>query len=119
MRKRVKNHPSVAESGLFFGLKGGQADALTPRTVQRIVVKSAKKPGIPRVTALDLRRSCATHFSDWGCPHVLIMQLLGLTTLSVTERYIGSASPERLKRVYARARAMERTQEQSWKRMAG
>jgi site-specific recombinase XerD len=104
LKRRVGKGDERKVTGLFFALHGGQIDALTSRSVYRLVVEIAKSTGTPWVSPHDLRRAFATHMDEHGAPHIVISRLLGHAKLSTTELYIGAASPARLKKVYARAR---------------
>jgi integrase/recombinase XerD len=92
-------------TSLFFGLDGSQNNALDPRSILRIVTKSAIAAGVPWLRPHDLRRAFATHMGENGASHPVIQRLLGHKLLSTTEGYIAASSPERLKATYLRARA--------------
>ena len=111
--KRARKDDTRTIAGLFFGLSGGQIDALTPRSIYRIVVKSATDAGLPWLSPHDLRRAFATHMDEHGAQHIVISQLLGHGKLSVTERYIAAASPQRLKKAYDRARCSSQSARES------
>ncbi len=100
-RKETRGHIT----SLFFGLSGGQINGLDPRSIRRIVTKSALAAGVPWLRPHDLRRAFATHMDENGASHPVIQRLLGHKLLSTTEGYIAASSPERLKATYLRARA--------------
>jgi site-specific recombinase XerD len=104
LRNRTRKGDKREVTGLFFALQGPQIDALSSRSVFRTVVAIAKDAGLPWVSPHDLRRAFATHMADRGAPHIVISRLLGHAKLSTTEGYIAAASPDRLKKAYARAR---------------
>ena len=102
--KRRRRGDEREITALFFGLSGGQINALDPRSIHRIVVTIFKDSKVPWVRPHDLRRAFATHMDQNHCPHVDISRLLGHARLSTTEIYIASGSPQRLKEAYDRAR---------------
>jgi site-specific recombinase XerD len=77
LKRRVGKGDERKVTGLFFALKGGQIDALTSRSVYRLVVEIAKSTGTPWVSPHDLRRAFATHMAEHGAPHIVISRLLG------------------------------------------
>jgi integrase/recombinase XerC len=104
LRERIRRGDAREITALFFGLCGAQINALSPRSIHRIVVKVAKDAGLPWLAPHDLRRAFATHMDQNHCPHIDISRLLGHARLSTTEIYIASGSPQRLKAAYEKAR---------------
>ena len=82
---------------LFIGRRGTR---LSPRQIERIVRKCAKKAGLPKkVTPHTIRHSFATHLLSGGADLRLVQELLGHVSLSTTQVYT-HITKERLKQVY-------------------
>jgi integrase/recombinase XerC len=82
---------------LFLSTRGNR---LAPRRMQEIVRRyGILGSGRPDLHPHALRHSCATHLLDGGADLRSIQQLLGHTSLSVTQRYTHT-SVEGLTRVY-------------------
>jgi len=82
---------------LFTNRRGGR---LTPRSLQRIVGRQARKLGTTRrVTPHTMRHTFATHMLGEGADLRLVQELLGHSRLSTTQRYT-HVSPEHLMKVY-------------------
>jgi integrase/recombinase XerC len=85
---------------LFAGHKG---TAMTERTVQRLVKRTALKAGIvKRTTPHTLRHSYATHLLEAGADLRGIQELLGHSNLSTTQKYT-QVSLQHLMDVYDKA----------------
>ena len=66
-----------------------RTDAITPRSVQRVLEKSIKQTGITKnVTVHTLRHSFATHLLDAGTDICYIQRLLGHTRITTTTIYL-------------------------------
>ncbi len=104
LRKRVHKGDERKITGLFFGLRGRQINALDPRNIRRIVREVAIQVGVPWLRPHDLRRAFATHMDEHGASHAVIQRMLGHVQLSTTELYIAASSRERLKATYLKAR---------------
>ena len=71
--------------------KGGKiGKSLSDWAVWSVVEQSAKKIGIERFGAHDLRRTCAKHCRKSGGDLEQIKFLLGHSSIQTTERYLGS-----------------------------
>lgn len=92
LQKHLSKNP---ENKFIFS----QNDPLTPRNIQRIIKKAAKKAGInKKVTPHTMRHSFATHLLDAGENLLVIQQLLGHKNLETTKIYT-HISQEQLKNV--------------------
>ncbi len=77
----------------------GKNQGLTPRNIQQIIKRAARKAGIKKkVSPHTLRHSYATHLLDKGVDIRLIQELLGHAQLSTTQIYT-HVSKEQLKRI--------------------
>jgi integrase/recombinase XerC len=82
---------------LFINRRGGR---LTPRSIERMIVRCSKKAGIAKkVTPHTLRHSFATHLLSGGADLRMVQELLGHVSLSTTQVYT-HITKERLKEVY-------------------
>lgn len=92
LQKHLSKNP---ENKFIFS----QDSPLTPRNIQRIIKKAAKKANInKKVTPHTLRHSFATHLLDAGENLLVIQQLLGHKNLETTKIYT-HISQEQLKNV--------------------
>lgn len=74
-----------ASSGAMFGSKKGR---LTVRSIYNIVIKYARKAGVPAgVHPHTLRHSFATHMLNGGADLRAIQELLGHSSLATTQKY--------------------------------
>ncbi len=81
----LRKEKSVALKALFLNRQGGR---LTERSIYRVVVKYARLIGIDgRVGPHTIRHSFATHLLERGAGLMTILQLLGHTSLSATQKY--------------------------------
>lgn len=86
-----------SDDGYIFHNRNGRP--LTPRNVQKIVARAAKKAGIgKKVTPHTLRHSFATHLLESGTDIRKIQELLGHANLQTTQIYT-KVSTEELKKV--------------------
>ncbi|MFH1542156.1 MAG: tyrosine recombinase XerC [bacterium] len=84
-------------AAVFVNLRGGR---LTVRSIERMLVRYAKKAGITKkVTPHTLRHSFATHLLAGGADLRMVQELLGHVSLSTTQVYT-HITKERLKEVY-------------------
>ncbi|MBI3581122.1 MAG: tyrosine recombinase XerC [Nitrospinae bacterium] len=74
-----------APSGAMFGSKKGR---LTVRSIYNVVIKYARKAGVPAgVHPHTLRHSFATHMLNGGADLRAIQELLGHSSLATTQKY--------------------------------
>jgi integrase len=73
-------------------VKGGQIaeSRLSVKSVELVVLRTAKKAGIKRITPHDLRRSFARGAYEAGASLELIRQALGHNDISTTQRYVNA-----------------------------
>jgi integrase/recombinase XerC len=87
---------------VFVNRKGG---AISVPGVRWIISKYAERSGLGKnIHPHSLRHSFATHLVNSGCDVRVVQELLGHASISTTQRYT-HVEIERLKKVYARARA--------------
>jgi integrase/recombinase XerC len=72
---------------------------LTARSIHRIVVRAAKRAGVAGVHPHTFRHSMATHLLNRGVDILIVMELLGHTSLMATQKYLHVAI-ERLQKVH-------------------
>lgn len=95
LKKQAKRQKESGQEFLFTGPKG----PLTPRNIQKIVSKIAKKAGIKKaVHCHTLRHSFATHLLENNVDIRKIQELLGHSDLSTTQIYT-HISREELKKI--------------------
>jgi integrase/recombinase XerC len=94
---RPKLSANKRTAALFINRRGGR---LTPRSLERMIVKLSKRAGInKKVTPHTLRHSFATHLLSGGADLRMVQELLGHVSLSTTQVYT-HITKERLKEVY-------------------
>ncbi|MBF0159224.1 MAG: tyrosine recombinase XerC [Magnetococcales bacterium] len=72
-------------TALFVGLHG---ERLLPREVQRLLQSVRRRAGLPeQVTPHALRHACATHLLQAGADLRSIQEMLGHSSLSITQKY--------------------------------
>jgi integrase/recombinase XerC len=82
-RGRTGNHGPQAP--MFLGERGGR---LSPRIVQRLVETLRRQTCLPeQVTPHALRHACATHLLQAGADLRAIQEMLGHSSLSITQKY--------------------------------
>jgi integrase/recombinase XerC len=87
---------------VFVNRKGG---GISVPGVRWIIAKYAERSGLGKnIHPHSLRHSFATHLVNSGCDVRVVQELLGHASISTTQRYT-HVEIERLKKVYAKARA--------------
>ncbi len=82
--------------------KNGESFRLTPRSVQRLVEKYAKKARLPiKITPHGLRHSFATDLLSGGADLRAIQEMLGYKNVSTTQIYTHITNPQ-LKEIHAK-----------------
>ena len=93
----IFNKKINSKRSLFINRQG---DALSPRSIERMMKKYLKECGLnTELTPHSLRHSFATHLLDKGAELRAVQELLGHESLSTTQIYT-HISIERLKEVY-------------------
>lgn len=100
--KAVGPQGAAPTDKVFVNRKGG---AISVPGVRWIIAKYADRSGLGKnIHPHSLRHSFATHLVNSGCDVRVVQELLGHASISTTQRYT-HVDIERLKKVYARARA--------------
>lgn len=93
-----------SDTALFIRTSGNKSGALrlTPRSVQRLVEKYAKKARLPvKITPHGLRHSFATDLLSGGADLRAIQEMLGHKNVSTTQIYTHITNPQ-LKEIHAK-----------------
>jgi integrase/recombinase XerC len=94
--------PGGPTDRVFVNRKGG---AISVPGVRWIIARYAERSGLGKnIHPHSLRHSFATHLVNSGCDVRVVQELLGHASISTTQRYT-HMEIERLKKVYAKARA--------------
>jgi integrase/recombinase XerC len=100
--KAVGPQGAAPTDKVFVNRKGGP---ISVPGVRWIITKYAERSGLGKnIHPHSLRHSFATHLVNSGCDVRVVQELLGHASISTTQRYT-HVEIERLKKVYAKARA--------------
>jgi integrase/recombinase XerC len=98
-QKALRALAASREGAFVFAGKKGR-DALTVRTVHRVVTGLAARCGLSGVSPHVLRHTCATHLLERGAPLTFLQEFLGHESMATTQIYL-TVSASWMKESYA------------------